>query len=140
MNLLTQEINRWIGLPFIWGETDCCLLLADWVQRAKGLEKDPAEHLRFCYDSMVSCHRLTGFLRDPVAVVASIAEGEVGLPRATSPRRGDIGVVVAIGHDGRETAVGSIYTGTSWITKSPSGMTSYQPIRILAAWSVGYED
>lgn len=140
MNLLTQEINRWMGLPFEWGRTDCCLLLADWLIRALDLPEDPAGHLRFCYDSMASCHRLTGYLRDPVAVVGGICEGVVGLARTDTPRRGDIGVVLTVGESGRQEAVGAIYTGTSWITKAPQGLTSYQPLQVLAAWSVGYED
>lgn len=140
MNPLAQEINRWIGLPFVWGQTDCCLVLADWLVRALGLEQDPAEHLRYCYDSMASCHRLTGYMRDPVGVVGGICEDVVGLARTATPRRGDIGVVVALAPDGREMSVGAIYTGRSWVTKSPDGMTSYQPLRVLAAWSVGYED
>lgn len=140
MNLLTQEINRWIGLPFIWGENDCCLLLSDWVARARGLDYDPAENYRYCYDSRASCHRLTGFLRDPVRPVASVFEDIVGLKRTTKPKRGDVGVVIARDQNGRESPVGSIFTGKSWITKAPHGMTSYQPLRVLAAWSVEYED
>lgn len=132
-----QEMHRWLALPFVWGESDCCILLADWVRRARGLDYDPVDHLRWTYDSLATCHKEVGWLRDPVGAVGAVLEGRVGLRRTDTPRRGDVGVVLGM-VDGRETPVGAAFTGERWITKAPRGITAHRPRRVLAAWDVEY--
>jgi hypothetical protein len=139
MSPFTLEMHRWLSLPFRWGESDCCILLADWVRRARGLDYDPAERVRWTYDSLATCHKEVGWLRDPVGAVGAILEGVVGLRRTDTPRRGDVGVVLAI-VDGREMAVGAAFTGERWISKAQNGITVHRPRRVLAAWDVGYAD
>lgn len=140
MTPLFAEFNRWMGAPFRWGETDCALVLADWVIRARGLDYDPAEHLRGAYDDMASCYRLTGWHRDPVSVVGDLAE-QVGLDRTDNPQPGDIGVVTTLDDKGRMVAIGAVKSkGRSWAAKAKWGAMSGVPAQVLAAWSVGYEE
>lgn len=139
MSPFILEMHRWMALPFRWGETDCCIVLADWVRRARGLDYDPAESVRWTYDSLASCHRQVGWLRDPVAAVGSILEGVVGLERTDTPSRGDVGVVLGC-VEGRETPVGAAFTGRQWISKAEHGITVHRPRQVLAAWDVGYAD
>ncbi len=139
MSPFLAEMHRWMALPFVWGETDCCIVLADWVRRARGLDYDPAESVRWTYDSLASCHREVGWIRDPVAAVASILEGVVGLRRTDTPRRGDVGVVLGV-VGGRETPVGAAFSGERWISKAEHGITVHRPRQVLAAWDVGYAD
>ena len=40
-----RELHRWMSLPHIWGESDCIIVLADWVLRVRGV--DPAEAVRY---------------------------------------------------------------------------------------------
>ncbi|UWQ59970.1 hypothetical protein K3722_07520 [Leisingera caerulea] len=140
MTPLYQELHRWMALPFIWGVTDCMLVLADWIERVQGA--DPAAHIRGTYDSRGSCQRETGFLRDPVEAVDRCLATIGGLARAKEPQCGDIAVIVIRDADGRVSPCGAVWLGTSWGCKSPNGTTTLKPIavlQVLAIWSVGYE-
>lgn len=139
MTPLYAELHRWATLPFVWGETDCMLCLADWVHRVRGV--DPAAEIRGTYDSRGSCQRETGFLRDPVAAVERCLASVGGLPRVPEPRKGDVAVIAY--HDGERMQVaGGIWLGEAWGCKGPNGTTTLSPrmvVDVLAAWSVGYE-
>lgn len=140
MTPLYQELHRWRSLPFIWGETDCMLVLADWIGRVRGA--DPAAHIRGTYDSRGSCQRETGFLRDPVGAVDRCLDTIGGLARVKEPQCGDIAVIVIRDADGRVSPCGAVWLGTSWGCKAPTGATTLKPIavlQVLAIWSVGYE-
>lgn len=137
MDKLYRFLNLQIGKPFIWGENDCCLILADWIREV--YEFDPAEHLRFTYDSASSCQRYTKFFTDPVSVVSSMAEGICNFSRTPKPVKGDVGVLY-LPVEKKMSPVGGIFTGKSWAVKAPGGVTTLQPYEIKAIWSVGYEE
>ncbi|WP_027237833.1 DUF6950 family protein [Leisingera caerulea] len=140
MTPLYRELHRWMALPFIWGETDCMLVLADWIERVRGA--DPAAHIRGTYDSRGSCQRETGFLRDPVAAVEGCLATIGGLERVQEPRKGDIAVIVVPEADGRVSSCGAVWLGSAWGCKGQNGTTTLKPqavLRVLAIWSVGYE-
>lgn len=136
MDLLYRELHHWLSRPFVWGECDCMIVLGDWVKAVKGI--DPVEEIRYTYDSKFSCQRATGFFTDPVGVVRRFAEEKAGLSPTDDPVKGDVGVI-EVPVDGKLEAAGAIFTGKSWAVKAPFGTTTTQPIRVLAAWSVGYE-
>lgn len=142
MTPLFGFLNRQLAVPFVWGGfgggSDCCLILADWFWHLRGF--DPAEGLRFAYDSPASCHRVTGWFRDPVAVVAGIAEGRAGRPRVLTPGRGDI-ALVRLADSG--THVGAIFTGTAWAMKAEGrGLHTRDAatVTLMAAWGMDYAD
>ena len=140
MTPLYRELHRWAGLPFIWGETDCMMCLADWVLAVKG--QDPAAHIRGTYDSRGSCQRETGFLREPVKAVEACLATIGGLPRAERPEKGDVAIIVAQEPDGRMTPCGALWLGRAWGCKGPQGTTTLSPRavpQVLAVWKVGYE-
>lgn len=146
MTPLYQELHRWAAMPFIWGETDCMLCLADWVLRVTG--GDPAVDIRGTYDSRGSCQRETGFLRDPVGSVEKCLATIGGLPRVEEPKKGDVAVILARDADGRIGPCGAIWLGSAWGCKGPSGTTTISPRaadvmldgkNVPAIWSVGYE-
>ena len=140
MTPLYQELHRWAGLPFIWGESDCMLVCADWVARVRGL--DPAASIRGTYDSRGSCQRETGFLRAPVAAVERCLATIGGLDRVASPRAGDMAVIVAAEPDGRISPCGALWLGRAWGCKGQTGTVTLRPAlvrEVLAIWSVGYE-
>ncbi len=141
MTPLYQELHRWMGLPFIWGETDCMLVCADWIERVRG--QDPAAHLRGTYDSRGSCQRETGFLRDPIGAVESCLATIGGLDRVDEPQRGDMAVIRVHEPDGRVSPCGALWLGSAWGCKGPTGATTLNPcavVEVLAVWSVGYAD
>ncbi|WP_417723950.1 DUF6950 family protein [Salipiger sp.] len=131
---LYQELNRWTVLPFLWGETDCCLVLADWVARVTG--RDPAARIRGMYETAAECERVTGFLSDPVSAFGSCAAA-AGLGRAGELRAGDVGIY---SRPGSRWAFGGLWTGSLWASKGRDGVTFTKPkrVEILAAWGVGY--
>lgn len=134
------ELHRWMALPFIWGQTDCMIVLADWIERVKGL--DAAAHIRGMYDGPGSCQRETGFLRTPVEAVDKCLDTIGGLPRVEAPHVGDIAVILTRDPGGGTTPKGALWLGSAWGCKGPNGATTYSPravLQVLAIWGVGYE-
>ena len=144
MKAVYIEMHRWMASPFIWGETDCMLSLADWVQRVHGV--DPAADIRGTYDSRGSCQRETGFLRDPIAAVERCLASIGGLPRVEAPQEGDVGLIVHQEPDGRSTPCGALWLGAAWGCKGLNGATTVKPgmAKVMtdakgpAIWGVGY--
>lgn len=140
MTPLYQELHAWMAKPFIWGETDCMICLADWVLRVTG--KDPAASIRGVYDSRGSCQRETGFLRHPVDAVETCLDTIGGLPRVSLPSPGDVAVLMLRDGEGGHAPCGGIWLGTAWGCKGPSGTTTIKPagvLEVLAIWGVGYD-
>ena len=137
MTPLYLEINRWLPLPFVWGETDCMIVLGDWIKRIHNI--DPVEDIRGKYDSAMSCQRLTGFFTDPVSVVGKFAEQASLEPRVGTAQRGDVGVLYHVS-EGRMQPVGGLCLGKNWAIKAPTGATTLVPFQVLAAWDAQYAD
>ena len=118
--------------PFVWGEWDCSLWLADWlVERGY---PDPAAHLRGRYHTALGCARILGRLGGVEGAVASCA-AIAGLARAPSPRIGDVGVVKAMTPAGARP-VGAICTGRRWAVLAwPNGLHSFAAVA-SSAWRV----
>ena len=138
MTPLYQELHRWAGLPFIWGESDCFLCVCDWIALVRGV--DPGADLRGTYDSRGSCHRETGCRRDPVAAVDRLLR-PCGVARTNDLHPGDVGVILMRETDGRTGPFAALWLGTAWAAKGPDGTTTVNPravLQVLAVWSVGY--
>lgn len=139
MTPLYHEIHRWAALPFIWGETDCMLVLADWIERVHGV--DTADHLRLAYDDFGSCQRVSRFFTDPEACVEGCVS-KLGLARADDPVAGDIGLLRLPDEKGRIRPFGGLWLGEAWAVKAPQGVTTLHSKvaqDVLAIWAVGYE-
>ena len=108
-------LHRYAGRPFIWGECDCCLMIADWFLHLHG--RDPAAHLRWTYDDPGSCQRAHGWLTDPVAVVEraldTVRTEALPCPRVEVAREGDV-AVIEVPTQGRAMPVGAVWLGTHW--------------------------
>nr|WP_041762222.1 hypothetical protein [Brevundimonas subvibrioides] len=115
--------------PFVDGESDCALTLADWVMVATGFP-DPASHLRGRYSTALQRERLVrakGGLHAVVAECALLA----GLRPASQPARGDVGTL----RMGRQVLAG-ICTGQRWAVKSSRGVDVFFPDSVIFAWRV----
>lgn len=133
MTPLTAELNRWLVVPYRWGESDCITLLADWS--ARWLGADPAADVRLTYETAGECQRVTGFFTDPVAVVGCRVE-RCGAQRVTEPRPGCIGVVTQVGI---ARPHGAVFVGDGlWAAKGEGGLHIAKPLAVLAIWDVGY--
>ncbi|MBT9387015.1 hypothetical protein KM176_24455 [Pseudooceanicola sp. CBS1P-1] len=147
MTPLYTFLHRQMSVPFVWGGfgggSDCMLMLADWFADCHG--HDPAEELRFAYDSAPSCQRATRFFSDPVAVVAHVAERRGGLARVAAPQKGDIAVLRFV-DAGRAVSVGGICLGNAWAMKTEGarggGVHTRDAalVEVLAAWGMHYVD
>jgi|OM-RGC.v1.025169969 hypothetical protein len=142
MSPLYAELHRWSALPFVWGETDCMMCLADWVWRVRGV--DPAAEIRMSYDSPAACQRVTGWWTDPVGAVERCLGAIGGLPRVDCPARGDVGVfrMPDPARGGRLSPAGGLWLGECWTFRHPERGTTTLRARVagapLAIWGVGY--
>lgn len=118
--------------PFAWGESDCCLWLADWLV-ALG-RPDPAADLRGRYSTPLGCARLLNKRGGVLGVVASCA-AQAGLALTDTPIAGDVGVVEVVTHAGR-TPAGAICTGRRWAVRSGLGLIVAE-MTPRAAWRIG---
>ena len=135
MTPLFREVHRWMALPFAWGETDCCMVVCDWVLAVRGF--DPGADLRFAYHSPGECQRLTGWFTDPVTTFAC----RMGpLPRVQQAMRGDVGILRMDIGGGVMRPHGALCLGRSWAVKGERGVVSFDRPCVMAAWGVGYVD
>lgn len=134
MTPIYRELNRWLTLPWRWGETDCIMVCADWINSVRGV--DPAADLRLTYGSAGECQRVTGFFTRPLDVIGPRMAAAGLLPTA-APVAGDVAVVLQI-VAGLSRPHGALCLGTQWAVKGEDGVTAFTPQKILAAWGVGY--
>lgn len=87
---LSRYLSEAATRPWAWGEFDCLLFLADWVERSTGI--DPAGEYRGVYHDECSARRLIKSVGGIAALVERCA-ARVGFIETQAPRRGDIGLV-----------------------------------------------
>jgi len=122
---LSDFVKERTAMPFIWGQNDCCLFVADAILAMT--DCDPAAPVRG-YDSALGAHRLI--------------EGAGGLRHLTSQLLGEpvsplmaaVGDVVLLENEGRELL--AICNGTSAIGTGERGMAVLGMETALAAWKV----
>jgi len=129
-DLVKTHLQQWARGRFVWGKTDCCLALADYVQAVTGI--DGAAHLRGKYHDRVSLDELTGWAIDPVAVIDDCTV-RVALEATDTPRRGDIALMNVAGH-----VVGGICLGDKFGIKAVRGVLikDLSEVEVLKAWRV----
>ena len=145
MSPLYGLMHRWAATPFVWGQLDCALALADWHKVVHGA--DPAAHLRGTYFDAMSCQRTCGWFSRPVDVIENCLATVGGLPRVTTPSRGDV-AVIQWPVQGRLAPVGAIWMGSAWGLKGCEedcggrGATTISPraTEALAIWGMGYAE
>lgn len=136
MTPLYQELNRWAGLPFLWGKYDCCMLAMDWCERILG--QDPAADLRGRYGTLDGAYRI-GWFERPVELIAERVE-PLGIRRVQSPQDGDLAVLAMI-DDPRNAPHAGIHVAGHWAAKSERGVVIRQPayVSVSAIWGLGYD-
>ena len=70
MDIIYATAHKWMATPFVWGASDCMLVLADYLVALDYI--DIGDKWRGTYDSALSCQRASGFLTDPV-----VADGKL---------------------------------------------------------------
>lgn len=99
-------------VPFVWGQSDCALLIADWVV-ANGYP-DPAAHLRGTYDTEEACAALLAAAGGLSAVVAACAAA-ADLKPILEPAFGCVAVIGSERNQARQWA--AIWQGHHWMVR-----------------------
>lgn len=94
-------------LPFVWGERDCTLWVADWWVARYG--EDPAQEFRDRYTTREEAEDFVD--GDLVGLIGRY------VPQKDVAERGDIGVVEIMGRE-----VAAICTGSHWAVKTEGGL------------------
>lgn len=128
--LLIPFLQRTASVPFNWGECDCLLFLADWVQECAGA--DPGYNHRGGYSDKAGADALIEFHGGEAALIEDSLEScGVDWWRTDTPLPGDIGVIETL-----LGPTGAICTARGrWVAKSPRGVARFtcEPVR---AWEV----
>ncbi len=129
---LFDTLNVWKAVPFVWGRSDCMMVLADWVWQVRGV--DPAADVRGRYHDEASCEAVTGFISRPVEVMGHYA-ARAGLEQVQQARPGDVAIIQIGNHQ-----LGALWNGQAWVSKSERGVHVAHPrfATPLACWEVGY--
>ena len=120
------------GRPFSWGEHDCLMWLADWIEARRGL--DPAAEWRGRYRSERGAMRIVAEAGGMVEHVARVVEPH-GIMRTKEPKRGDIAVTdTPDGHMGAIVMKGT----TAALARGPMPVLirKVTVAPIIAAWSL----
>jgi len=131
MSLRSEALNAFLAdgalLPFVFGERDCAIWVADWVRSQTG--RDPALRLRGTFDCALGSARIVRRGGGLVPLVSDLMARH-GLPETAEPQMGDVGVV--------ETPAGelaAISTGDAWAVKAKDGLAIVRA-PVLKAWAV----
>lgn len=99
-------------VPFVWGQSDCALLIADWVL-ANGYA-DPAAHLRGTYDNEDACAAILEADGGLSTVVGACAHA-AGLRPILEPAFGCVAVIGSKHNRNRQWA--AIWQGHRWMVR-----------------------
>ncbi|NBE05924.1 DUF6950 family protein [Paragemmobacter ruber] len=138
MDRLLAFVNLQQVEPFLWGQSDCVLMAADWVRAVRGV--DPAADLRLTYGSAAEAERVLRWYSDPLAVVAP-RMAAAGLALTDAPVRGDVAVIDVPDERGRMRPHGAVLFGQRfWAVRAEVGVTciARDVVAMRAAWGVGY--
>lgn len=136
---LSQHITATVGLPFVWGERDCCLWACDGLRAMTGV--DPAAPFRGRYASERQAYgALKRFAGGGVAETAAVICAGLGW-REVKPRmaqRGDVVLATGAGPDGAARDVlGLIGSNGLPLVMAPTGLTELPLAAVQRAWRVG---
>lgn len=122
---MADAIDRYLtagaSLPWIDGQTDCTMWVADWCVLHFGF--DPAANFRGTYHDSAGAARLTAS-----GLAATIAPHMAPLRATDAPLRGDVGII-----DIRGQQVAAIWTGTRWAFRTVRGLGEV-PARAIISW------
>lgn len=104
---LERYLTETGDMPFVWGERDCTLWVADWWVIRHG--DDPAAAFRNRYKTREEAEAFVD--GDLAALIGRY------VPEKAEAERGDIGVISVMGRD-----VAAICTGGHWAVKTEGGL------------------
>lgn len=128
MALLNDFIKRTNGGPFVWGVSDCTLMVADWCVETG--HDDPAEAWRGAYSTEDECRALITERGDLAAVVSACASA-AGLKPIAEPEFGCVAVIGSRTNPNRQWA--AIWSGSRWAVRwGNERKSAWTPMAALA--------
>lgn len=131
MSLRSEALNAFLAdgalLPFVYGERDCAIWVADWVNSQNG--RDPALRLRGTFDSAFGSLRLVHRAGGLPALVTGLMD-RLRLSETAQPQLGDVGVIST-----RKGDLAAICTGDRWAVKTKDGIAIVKASPVKA-WAV----
>lgn len=127
VQLIAKEIETKRNTPFVWGDSDCCLTVADIIKAYTG--EDLAEEFRGRYTTAIgSARALKRYGQGSISAtldtkLTSIPPSEAG--------RGD--VVVILGEHGE--SLGILFNTRVW-AMTDKGLSDFPTSAIIKAWRV----
>lgn len=131
MSPRSQALNAFLAdgalLPFVFGERDCVLWVADWVMSQRGF--DPAARLRGTFRCALGSARI---VRRGGGLVALVSEpmARHGLSETNAPGVGDVGIIMTVAGE-----LAAICTGDAWAVKAKDGLAIVRA-PVLNAWAI----
>lgn len=135
-SLLVEFLNEESKHPWQWGEYDCTMMIARWINLQTG--KFPGESYRGIAKNGFGALRLL-HKGGGLSTLAIKAANEVGLLRTISPEEGDVGVImgpvqfktkIAI------TEVMAIRLRDLWCARTMYGIVAAKQVECKMAWRV----
>lgn len=126
MVTLSEFLRRAAAEPFVYGETDCAMTLANWVREQTGV--DYAAHLRGRYRTAIGWARIAKRHGGLVQLVGGVADA-AGMRARQCAQTGDVGIVAIPGVG----LAGGLRTARAWAIKTDRGITAGQ-FEAVQAW------
>lgn len=109
--LLIEFTREQVGTPFEWGQNDCCMFAANWIEFATGV--DPAAHLRRSYETEAECD---AFLSANGGVLGAMGQCLESYKQVMMPRVGFVACVRTAAGD-----MGAIRGASGWLIRTKRG-------------------
>jgi Domain of unknown function (DUF6950) len=123
-----EELSR---APWVWGECDCTMAIAEWIKRIIGT--DPLAQYRGRYHSASDAKRIARRAGGFLPALGALFEA-VGLERTQDYETGDVAAFHAGSHV--VPVVGSVLAirfGLLWVCKAPRGVVGGE-YAVIAGW------
>lgn len=126
---LMPFLDRAAKRPFVWGQSDCMLEVADWLDHACGL--DAASRWRGTYSDEAGAIAAMG---GDIGTAMRQEAARLGLSEAAEPLPGDVALVTL---PGQEKPLGAILMPSGrWRMKTLSGILLTKDVTVIVAWSL----
>ena len=131
---LTLYVEELAAARWAWGECDCTLAVASWIERLHGI--DPAKLFRGTYHTAEEARALVKRKGGFMPWIGMLLD-RMGLERTQAPETGDVGIIIAP-QAFRATmpvvgAIMAIRRDHLWIAKAAHGIVG-QPFEAIVAW------
>jgi hypothetical protein len=126
-----KHIRYWLRTKFVWGKTDCSMVLGDYLFDVTGI--DCVVHRRGKYSTRKELEELTGWSKDPIAVMEECI-ARIPLQRTDKLKYGDICLLELKDN----LYVGGLIFFNNVVVKTLRGVSiaPIHSIKMVAAWAV----